>query len=233
MLFGTVKNMKTVFDRLIRISSAAILMICFAGCGSKKTDEVQNTSCFIYTDGLLDDLCAIEYLSGRYDNAIILLQDPEGLAESDYASETVKDKKDLLDTASRWFSEVTDYSDNADISKADIYLLAPLTEFAILLEENPSLKSSHALMMAGETDGPDGAGEEWNAAADPDSYRYVIENMADLTQITAPECEDLFLQNGYPVNTEFLDEYISHMESINENVCCYDLQAVSNIFKEE
>jgi len=32
---------------------------------------------------------------------------------------------------------------------------------------------------------PEGAGEEWNAMADPDAYRYVTENMTHLMQAAA------------------------------------------------
>ena len=35
-----------------------------AGCAA-----VHENTCFIYTDGLLDDLCAIEYLAQKYDHA--------------------------------------------------------------------------------------------------------------------------------------------------------------------
>lgn len=85
--------------------------------------------------------------------------------------------------------------------------------------------------MAGDSDGPDGAGEDWNAIMDIDAYRYVTENMTDLVQMTRPECERDFETNGYHFVSKFLDEYISQMNSMDENVCCYDLQAVSLFFK--
>ena len=53
---------------------AIIITALFAGCGTAKTDTVQSDTCFIYTDGLLDDLCAIEYLAESYYNAVIMLQ---------------------------------------------------------------------------------------------------------------------------------------------------------------
>lgn len=209
----------------------AIITVGLTGCKAKKVDKDQTSICFIYTDGLLDDLCAIEYLSGKYEGAVVLLQNPEGLVGNDYAAKAVTDKKALIDTVSKWFSSVSEYSDSTDISKADFYILAPLTEFAELLKDNPSLVSNHTLLMAGASDGPDGAGDEWNAAADEESYRYVTEKMTDLTQMTAPECEAAFAENGYPFEAQFLNEYITQMESINDNVCCYDLQAVSSMFQ--
>lgn len=214
--------------KLITIFSICFtLIICCSGCGNQASDQVQSDTCFIYTDGLLDDLCALEYLSKSYDNAVILLQDPEGLADSVYASDTVTDESSLTDAASQWFENVTVYSDSADISEADIYLLAPLTEFAELLKKDPSLESGHALLMAGDSDGPDGAGEDWNAVKDIDAYRYVTENMTGLVQMTRPDCENAYEENGYPFEAEYLDEYVSQMESINDSVCCYDLQAVA------
>lgn len=208
------------------ISLFAIVIVGCVGCGKQNTEDAQAKSCFIYTDGLLDDLCAIEYLSTKYDNAVILLQNAEGLVGNDYASQIVQDKSAFFQTVSAWFSKVTDYSDSTDIAKMDFYILAPLTEFAEILKDNPSLLSNHTLLMAGVSDGPDGAGEEWNAAADKESYRYVTEHMTDLTQVTAPECEAAFTTNGYPFEAQFLDEYTTQMKSINDNACCYDLQAV-------
>lgn len=201
-----------------------------AGCGSQKQDMGQADTCFIYTDGLLDDLCAMEYLSERYENAIIMLQDPEGLPDSPYASDKVTDESLLLGAASGWFKRVTPYSDSADIAEADLYLLAPLTEFAELLKADPLLEEKNALIMAGDSDGPEGAGEEWNASVDLDAYRYVTENMTELIQMTRPACEAAFEENGYPMDAEFLDEYITRMKAMNENVCCYDLQAVALFF---
>ena len=51
--------------------------------------------------------------------------------------------------------------------------------------------------------------------------------MTNLTQVTSPECEAAYEKNEYPMETEFLDEYITQMTFINEKVCCYDLQAVT------
>lgn len=171
--------------------------------------------------------CAIEYLAGHYDHAVIMLQDPNGLAGSQYAAKQVKDEKSLLDTVSQWYESVESYSDRTDIAEADLYLFAPLTEFADLLEKNPSLKSNRAVLMAGDSAGPEGAGEEWNAMADPDAYRYVTESMTNLMQATRPDCENEYEKNGYPFQASFLDEYIESMHSINENLCCYDLQAAA------
>ena len=212
--------------RLI-LTLAIIITALFAGCGTAKTDTVQSDTCFIYTDGLLDDLCAIEYLAESYDNAVIMLQDPEGLKDNPYASPEVADKDTFFETVSPWFTSATPYTDPADISQMDFYLLAPLTEYAELLKSNPSFKSKKALLMAGDSDGPDGAGEDWNAIQDIDAYRYVTENMTELVQMTHPECEAEYEANSYPFKAMFLGEYISRMSSMNENVCCYDLQAVS------
>ena len=207
-----------------------IMAVSFAGCGSAETNAAQSDTCFIYTDGLLDDLCAIEYLAERYDNAVIMLQDPGGLKDNPYASPEVTDESVFFDTVSPWFAAVTPYTDSVDIAQADFYLLAPLTEYAELLKADPSLRSKRALMMAGDSDGPDGAGEDWNAIMDIDAYRYVTENMTDLVQMTRPDCEAEFEANGYPFDAVFLNEYITQMNSMDENVCCYDFQAVSLYF---
>lgn len=219
--------MKKTYKIVIILTLAAISAAFFAGCGTSETDTAQSDTCFIYTDGLLDDLCAIEYLAEKYDNAVIMLQDPEGLKDNPYASPAVTGESIFFETVSPWFSSITPYSDSADISQTDFYLLAPLTEYAELLKANPSFKSKSALIMAGDSVGPDGAGEDWNAIRDIDAYRYVTENMTDLVQMTRPDCESEFEKNGYPFEAQFLEEYINQMSSMDENVCCYDLQAVS------
>ena len=219
--------MKKPFQFVIILTLAIISAAFFAGCCPSKADAVQSDTCFIYTDGLLDDLCAIEYLAERYDNAVIMLQDPEGLKNNPYASHAVTGESIFFETASPWFSSTTRYTDSVDISQTDFYLLAPLTEYVEILKVNPSFKSKRALIMAGDSVGPDGAGEEWNATRDINAYRYLTENMTDLVQITRPACESEFEANGYPFEAVFLKEYINQMNTKDENVCCYDLQAVS------
>ena len=64
---------------------AALISVCLAGCKDTKTAD----TCFIYTDGLPDDLCAIEYLGSKYDHAVIMVEKPEEIAESQFASEKI------------------------------------------------------------------------------------------------------------------------------------------------
>ncbi len=213
------------------LTLTAFLSVFAAGCGQEKNGTVQAEECFIYTDGLLDDLCAIEYLGEKYDHAVIMVMDPEGIAGNQYASEKVQDESALMNEASKWFEGIEAYQDDTDLSKADLYLFAPLTDFAELLKEDPSLSNRHAVLMAGDYDGPQGAGEEWNAVKDNDAYRYVTSNMKDLIQMTRFECEAEYMTGDYPFQAEFLDEYVSKMKTINENVCCYDLQAAAFAFK--
>lgn len=61
-----------------------------------------------------------------------------------------------------------------------IYTLASLTEFAELLKDNLIFVSKHALLITGVFDRPDWIRDEWNAAADEESYRYVTEKVTDL-----------------------------------------------------
>ena len=221
--------------RLMLMLTCFCLLLMLTACGaqeSQKPEAVQSETCFIYTDGLLDDLCAIEYLSDKYDNAIIMLHDPDGLAGNPYAAGEVTDEKSFYEAVSGWYAGVTPYSDGMDISGADFYLLGPLTDFAELLKNDRSLESHRALLMAGDSDGPDGAGKDWNAVMDIDAYMYVTGNMTDLVQMTRPDCENEYEANGYPFEAQFLDEYTAKMKSMNENLCCYDLQAVALFFRE-
>ena len=87
-----------IYKRIAFLVMAGIIAVCSAGCDIPKSEAAQRDTCFIYTDGLLDDLCAIEYLSQRYDNAVIMLHNPEELADSPYASVTVTDENRFLCT---------------------------------------------------------------------------------------------------------------------------------------
>ena len=216
-----------VYKGLFAIAMLGALAFAFTGCKSKKAETAGADTCFVYADGLLDDLCALEYLSKRYDHAVILLQNPEGLKDSPYGSPSVTDGGVFLEAVHKWFPDAVSYADGTDVAKADFYLLAPLTEYAALLKKHPEFGEKNTLMMAGDEKGPDGAGEDWNAIMDIEAYRYVSENVSDLFQVTRPDCEGAYEKNGYPFEAEYLDEYISRMSAIDENVCCYDLQAVA------
>lgn len=61
--------------------------------------------------------------------------------------------------------------------------------------------------------------------------RKVTGSMTELIQMTRPECEKAYEDQGYPFQAQFLDEYTERMRSIDENVCCYDLQAVALFFQ--
>ena len=215
---------KTWFLRSIAVYLSAVLTLCLAGC---RRAENKTRSCFIYTDGLLDDLCAMEYLSQHYDQAVIMLAEADGLKDSPLSSASVKDRAALLETASGWFRDCSEYREGSDLTGMDLYLFAPLTEFVLLMENDESIRDSRVVLMAGESDGPEGAGNEWNAAADEAAYRYVISNLTHLSQVSSKECEARFAEQGYPYHARFLDEYRSRMEALQENLCCYDLQAAA------
>ena len=222
-------RMKKAWKPVITLTLAIISAAFFAGCCPSKADTVQSDTCFIYTDGLLDDLCAIEYLAKRYDNAVIMLQDPEGLKNNPYASHAVTGESIFFETVlAPWFSSTTRYTDSVDISQTDFYLLAPLTEYVELLKSQSvvQIKKSadpwpvtQLVRMVPVKNG--------TQLRDINAYRYLTENMTDLVQITRPACESEFEANGYPFEALFLKEYINKMNSMDENVCCYDLQAVS------
>ena len=67
----------------------------------------------------------------------------------------------------------------------------------------------------------------WNGVAFTILYQAAGATASGLVQMTRPECEAEYETNAYPFKATFLGEYISRMSSMNENVCCYDLQAVS------
>ena len=193
---------------------------------------MKKKNCFIYTDLFLDDLCAVEYLSLHYENAVYFVTLENEIKGSAYASCIVQSAADFEKTAKGFFSgTVTDFCSTGTVAPdADVFLLAPLTDFVKIIKQCPSVIGNKALMMGGIRPGPDGAENEWNASADVSAYRYTLEHMKNLRQVTRNECLRLYAENGYPFNCSFLPEYIKKMNAIGENVTCFDLQAVSVIF---
>ena len=190
--------------------------------------------CFIYTDLFLDDLCAVQFLGTVYENATVFVTLGDKIAGSDYASDRVQSEKDFFEVCSRFFTgETKPFCEGERVPRnADIILLAPLTDFEKLLQNQPEIAEQNALMMGGIFAGADGALNEWNASADENAYRYTVKTLKNLRQVTRNECLALFAENGYPFDAEFLPEYIEKMKKIGENLTCFDLQAVSIIEKE-
>lgn len=196
----------------------------------EKVDGVSGSKCVIYTDLLLDDLCAIEWLAKKYDKVCILPCCLNSWTGSEYGTDENFDS--VCEKIRSWGDVVIirdDYEPLKEFEESDLYLLAPLVEFVNLVEneEFKFLLNLPAVMMAGEEIGEDGAGSEYNAMQDEDAYKFVIKNIKTLCQTTDKMCKKMFKEKEYPFEAEYLEEYIEKIGKIEgEEVYCPDLQAV-------
>lgn len=184
--------------------------------------------CFIYTDAFLDDICATEMLADKYERAIVFVTLEGEIRGSAYCSDRVTDGSEFLSLMSELFDKgATAYRIGDSLPEdADLYLLAPLTDFAEIICRNTEIEDNFCVMMAGINPGVGGALNEWNASRDSLSYDFVVSQMHRLRQVTRNECLELYEKNGYPFECRFMDEYIEKMKNIGENLTCFDLQAV-------
>lgn len=198
----------------------------------EETNQVTESSkCIVYTDLLLDDLCAIQWLAKMYDKVCILpccLNSWEG---SEYGTD--ESFNSVCEKIRSWGDVVIlgpDYDPIKEFEESNLYLLAPLTEFVKLVEneEFKFLMNLPTVMMAGEEIGEDGVGSEYNAIQDEDAYKFVIKNVKTLCQVTDKMCKKMFKEKEYPFESEYLEEYIEKIGEIEgEEVYCPDLQAVT------
>lgn len=199
----------------------------------EETNQVsENSKCIVYTDLLLDDLCAIQWLAKMYDNVCILPCCLNSWSNSKYGTDD--SFNDMCEKIKSWGDvEIVGPANNCikEFEDSDLYLLAPLTEFVELVEDEEELEfllNFPTVMMAGEELGEDGVGNEYNAVKDEYAYKFIIKNIKTLCQVTDKMCKKLFKDRGYPFESEYLEEYIEKIGEIEgEEVYCPDLQAVT------
>lgn len=186
-------------------------------------------TCVVYSDLLLDDLCALEELGHRYDNLYLIAVNLIDLHKSPYSSDRVHTMYEAYTYVKKWFKDVVvtsktvEYNgDNADA--ADCYLLCKATKIVSDLESGVKFAKITA-MIGSDTRGRFND-EEWNASQDIVSYQKLLKNY-EVNQLTHNDCIKLYELRGYGGRRyEFLQEYVSKMTAINEDICCFDLQVV-------
>lgn len=189
----------------------------------------------VYSDVLLDDLCALEYLSTKYKELILVAVNVSDLADSDYASDRVKNIANITAVVNKWFDKATviDASSKYVISAVlihsdveEVFSLAPMSAIVEDMKKCPMLRSKKITLMAGSKEGAEGFKNEWNAMADPDAYKEFFELASNYEQFTYEDCKILFVRRGIPFESEFQTEYYTKMVNLNEDICNFDLQAV-------
>lgn len=198
--------------------------------------EAKRREVVIYTDGLLDDMCAIEELSKHYDKAIIVLVNSEDLSNSQYAPKYYSVERFKEDCES-WFEECRILCEEQCGESfrvpgvVDVFLLCNAKTF-MSTKDNYRIKRLCA--MIGSSHEFDENDTEWNASQSIESYKQLQEEInkrRGWRQVTAKECEEFVRPETYsPEGLKYYAEYMERMKALNENDCCYDLQCVYKAF---
>lgn len=198
--------------------------------------EAKHRGVVIYTDGLLDDMCAIEELSKHYDKATIVLVNAENLPICDYAPANYNTSRFEEDCGS-WFEqcEVKLAEQCGESFKVpgvvDVFLLCNAKTF---MSNINNLRIKRLCAMIGSSHEFDGNDTEWNASQSIESYKQLQEEInkrRGWRQVTAIECEEFVRPATFsPEGLKYYAEYMERMKALNENDCCYDLQCVYKAF---
>ena len=198
--------------------------------------KVVDPDVIVYTDGLLDDLCALEELSKKYKKALIILVNGSDLPTSDYAMNNYDMMKFSVDVKS-WFTDATVIQDAfmlSDVceltpdSNCVVYCLCNATAISKDLHMLKSVRELHAMIGSSHTYST--VDEEWNAAQDIDAYGRLLDaigNNSNWHQYTSVECEQfIHSPSEKPEQLKYYDVYINKMRAMGENQCCYDLKCI-------
>lgn len=203
-------------------------------CKFEEKDKIINPEVIIYTDGLLDDLCAIQELSKHYKSAVVILTDYNELNKSDYAAYNYNPFTLRIDLSS-WFKECTMVIDKCELDSVceftrgfDVYCLAKAT--SVIRDFDLISKADNLYAMIGSSNVFNNNDKEWNASQDITAYEKLLEaiNTKDnWKQFTSTDCE-VFKRssNVKPESLKYYKQYMEKMTKLNENTCCYDLQCV-------
>ena len=197
--------------------------------GGDTKPVVPQKTCVIYTDGLLDDLCAIEYLSRFYTKAVVLLTNGNDLPTSDYAPDNYNTEEFGKDVRG-WFREVV-LTEESGISglgltfeeKPDAFLFCNATAIC-----NDDLSRFAKLTVMGSYDGiVNRLNDEWNSSQDMEAFKKILaQNVIPMVVMSKQDCE------AYPnvelfkyLDLKYYNEYYIKMTALNDSTCCYDLVA--------
>lgn len=196
--------------------------------------KVANPEVIIYTDGLLDDLCALQELSKHYKSAVVILSNCDDLSKSEYAADRYNPFM-LLNDLSNWFKECTLVLDECGLHNIcnftkgfDVYCLCKAT--AIMHDIDLISKADNVYAMIGSSNNFDSNDGEWNASQDIEAYKQLLEvigSKGNWVQYTSTDCESFKRSNNTnPEQLKYYKQYMSKMNKLNEHTCCYDLQCV-------
>lgn len=240
------EDIRSIYDGIIKYNGGYedLRNICkYAGLNVDKREyatyvlrqsdriSIDRSYCVVYSDLLLDDLCAIEELARRYDNIYLIAVNIDDLQSSQYAANDIRSIESAERLFSKWFEKVHvmlyPISVNGNIvDGADCYCLSNASKLVTDLDSG--IKFGKIVGMIGSDHYSRVTDKEYNASQDIESYCKLCSY--GFKQVTRSECEELFVRNNYySGDYEYLPEYIKKMKSLNESVCCFDLQAVHQV----
>lgn len=200
--------------------------------------KFKNPEVVIYTDMLLDDLCAIELLSYKYKSAVILVANSDDLPSSNYAADNYNIVKANNDVKT-WFKdnvvfvkdslELRDVCEFTPEHRVTVFCLCNAKAIVRDLEYiEPNLKNLAAMIGSSHEFNPNDP--EWNANQDLEAYKVLqefINSNSNCLQVTAGECEDSYNPEDGTYNwLKYSSAYLNKMTQLNENTCCYDLRCI-------
>ena len=220
-------------EGLCKTNDFSLNHLCYATYSVVKNHRdnvITNDYCVVYSDLLLDDLCALEALSRKYKKLCLVTVNEEYLPEAEYGSSKARTLIAVEAILNRWFEKViivTDTLSGSDISvdRAHCYLLANASKIVKDLKGNNILFGKITAMIGSDHESRRDD-EEWNAAQDIDAYVELC-SYGSIHKVTFTDCIRLYNDYKYwDGNYEFLEEYIRTMKQMNEDIACFDLQAV-------
>lgn len=200
----------------------------------------------VYTDLLLDDMCALDYLARKYKydrHFDIVIVNSESIAGNKYASDKIRDRSDAKNLARVIVPSSHAYVDTGwDASRMSgpyerVYCMCPFTQlnkdFDFVVGKNTQVYLMGGVKDYGYSHECVGEGE-WNAEQDLDAFYSVMHRLHDenykYVLCTAPELKqfyECFEYSGY--ESKYLTNYVSRMQEMGEDIYCPDLQFVYTI----
>lgn len=213
---------------LLDISEYCNLQVEHVGYATYKISKfdpivVGSDCCVVYSDLLLDDLCAIEELSRRYNKIYLVAVNSEQLKDSPYSSDKVHKLVDADAEISEWFDSTIIRNDSVSahgnsVDGADAYCLCSATKIVEDLKSGKCNFRSITARMGTSLPARLDDGEH-NAAQDPKSYMEL--SKYNVRFVTASDCRNLYQRNNYyKGDYKFLSEYVDKMSALNEEPCC-------------
>lgn len=194
---------------------------------------INSKFCLVYTDLLLDDLCALEKLSEHYDGVFIYPYAPEriGQPDNEYASANIASLEEAIATLKVWFGFAAEVGERGMEAVhplvTDVFVLCALTDVVRHLKKFPTLADHDFCLMAGSKPGADYCQPtEWNQQLDPEAYNefFSLVRPSRVKQYTNTELEKL--GDTADGSMEFYAEYVTRMGEIKDIPYCPDLVAV-------